>query len=444
MPHNVVFIVLDTFRKDHCSVYNDAVEFTEHLEQFADEAVVYEDTVAQAPWTLPSHASMFTGEYPWEHGAHQKNLYLETDTTLLAEQFKEAGYDTACYTSNTWISPYTGMAQGFDDIDNFFPVLPSNLLPDVMERIWQRLNRGKGQQVLDKLMQFGEFVHEHLAMGSPSSKSEQVVEKAEAFMDDADDEFFLFLNFMDAHLPYHPPEQYREEHAPDVDLQDVCQSAVDHNSDRETADFDAAEKLYRAEVDYLDDVIGNLFETLEQSGRMEDTVVVVVADHGENLGEDGMFGHQFSVSEQLVSVPLIIYAPDGESGTVETQVELRELYDLVPAKAGIAESGDVGTDRAKGRYAYPRLDLKNVPEAKHGELGQQLTYVRGDGKKLVQAETAEGNTEDTMIDLSTDKTIPVDSSFVAVLDDIGQSEEGQMLDDQDAQVKDRLEDLGYI
>lgn len=434
---NVVFIVLDTVRKDRISVYNNEVDFTQNLESFEDEATVFRDAVAQAPWTLPSHASIFTGEYPWEHGATQKQLYLDTDTELLAEKFKEEGYETACYTSNTWISPYTGMAKGFDQIDNFFSALPSDLMSSKTEWIWRWLNQGKGEWLMEKIMQLGEKLH--WGFEDNSSKTPRAITKAEKFVERSDDDFFLFLNFMDAHLPYTPPEEYREKHAPDVDLSEVCQKAHDHNGSVAEADFEASRKLYDAEIDFLDDQVGKLLDFFEEQGLKQETVFVIVSDHGENIGEEGLFGHQFSVSEQLVSVPMMIKAPAIEEEEVEEQVELRELYSIIPSIAGLESGLEYGSEYAYGGYQYPRLDLKNIPEEKHDELGKKLSFVRKSDRKLV----ARGE-ELEMLDLETGEEVEVDKEMVEKLENIGVVEEGEMLEGKDEKVKERLEELGYL
>ena len=441
---NTVFIVLDTVRKDRISVYNDEIDFTPNLENFAEDATVFQDAVSQAPWTLPSHASMFTGKYPWEHDATQKQLYLDTDQELLAEKFENQGYVTGCFTSNTWISPYTGMAKGFQQIDNFFGALPNNLMSKKSEKVWRWLNTGKAEWLMNKIVKIGEKIHWMTAGMNASTKTPKVVNKAKSFVEDnREDDFFLFLNFMDAHLPYYPPEEYRKSHAPDVDPKEVCQEAHDHNGEAAEADFEASKKLYDAEIDFLDDQLGKLFEYFEDENLAEDTVFIVVSDHGENLGEKGMFGHQFSVSEKLVSVPMIIKAPELEEREIEKQVELRELYDIVPKLADL-ENGklDFGQKKALGGYQRPKMDLKNIPKRKHSDLDKRLSFVRGLGKKLIRSENEE-LTEDKMIDLDNGETIEMDQSFVDAINAMGDADEGST-DVEEEHVKERLEELGYM
>lgn len=436
---NVVFVVLDTARKDKISVYNSDIDFTENIEEFAEDAEVFENAVSQAPWTLPSHASIFTGMYPWEHGATQRKLFLDTDKTLLAEKFKQEGYETACYTSNTWISPYTGMTEGFDNIDNFFGILPNDLISDKAGGIWRLLNTGRGKWFKNKLMKLGEKFH-WMSLGD-DRKTPRVIDRAELFVEESDEDFFLFLNFMDCHLPYEPPEEYKEKHAPNVDPDKGCQKAHDHNAGRIQVNFEEVEKLYNAEMDYLDDQLGRLFEFFNEADLMDETAFVIVSDHGENLGEGGMFGHQFSVSESLVSVPMIIKS-DQLDDDIEKQVEIRELYEIVPWIAGLQDRPEIGADHALGGYEYPDLDLRNIPEEKHDELGKRLRFVRTPSKKLVRE--GESDFKDKMIDLESMKEIGVEERFRERVEQVGSAESGQMLEDQDEEVKKRLEELGYI
>ncbi|MDX1745907.1 MAG: sulfatase-like hydrolase/transferase, partial [Halobacteriales archaeon] len=212
---DVVFVVLDTVRKDRLSAYGYERPTSPGLESFADEATRFEEAVAPAPWTLPVHASLFTGLYPSEHGASQERPYLE-GTTTLAESLSAAGYATACYSSNAWITPYTGLTRGFDDQDNFFEIMPGDLFSGPLAKAWRTLNdSSRLRSVADRLVDLGNRVNERLAAGEGAdSKTPDVIDRTIDFLDRTDGPAFAFLNLMDAHLPYHPPAVYREQFAP--------------------------------------------------------------------------------------------------------------------------------------------------------------------------------------------------------------------------------------
>ena len=331
---NVLFVVLDTVRKDHLGPYGHDRPTTPALDRFADdpETVVFENAVAPAPWTLPVHASLFTGLYPSGHGADQENPYLEGATTL-AQTLSRTGHDTACYSSNAWITPYTHLTDGFDDQDNFFQVMPGDLLSGPLAKAWQALNDDdRLRAVADKLVSLGNTAHEYLAGGEGSdSKTPAVMDRTREFVEGSDPGWFAFVNLMDAHLPYHPPDEYAAEFAPDVDSTAVCQNSKEYNSgarDIDDAEWEEIRALYDAEIAHMDAELGRLFDWLRETGRWEETMVVVCADHGELHGEHDTYGHEFCLYDPLVSVPLLVKHPDvaaDPSGTVE----LLDLYHTV-------------------------------------------------------------------------------------------------------------------
>ena len=192
-PGNVLFVVMDTVRADHLTPYGYDRETTPGLADFATEATVFEEAVAPAPWTLPVHASLFTGMYPHQHGADQENPYLDGATTL-AETLSAAGYDTACYSSNAWITPYTHLTDGFDEQDNFFEVMPGDPLSGPLARAWKTMNdNDRLRAVADKLVSLGNVAHEYLAGGEGAdSKTPAVIDRTQEFIADSED-WFAFI-----------------------------------------------------------------------------------------------------------------------------------------------------------------------------------------------------------------------------------------------------------
>jgi arylsulfatase A-like enzyme len=342
-PSNVLFVVLDTVRKDHLTPYGYERDTTPALGEFAAEATVFEEAVAPAPWTLPVHASLFTGLYPSQHGADQENPYLDGATTL-AETLSAAGYETACYSSNAWITPYTHLTDGFDDVDNFFQVMPGDFLSGPLASAWQTLNDNERlRAVADKLVSLGNTAHEYFAGGEgAASKTPEAVDRAQGFIEDSDGPWFTFMNLMDAHLPYHPPAEFREEFAPGVDSEAVCQNSKEYNAgarDIDEAEWQEIRNLYDAEIAHIDDQLGRLFAWLKAEGEWEDTTVIVCADHGELHGEHYLYGHEFCLYDPLINVPLVVKHPDLDADRREDQVELLDLYHSVLDATGV-DGGD--------------------------------------------------------------------------------------------------------
>jgi arylsulfatase A-like enzyme len=344
---NVLFVVLDTVRKDHLSVYGHDRPTTPALKAFAEEAAVYEQAVSQAPWTLPVHASLFTGLYPSEHGASQENPYLE-DATTLAQSLSDT-HRSACYSSNAWITPYTHLTDGFDDQDNFFEVMPGDFLSGPLASVWKTMNdNDRLRAVADWLVSVGNKIHEYTASGEGAdSKTPAVIDKAKRFIADAeadDEHWFQFVNLMDAHLPYHPPEEYADEFAPGVDSTAVCQNSKEYNCgarDIDDDEFADLQGLYDAEIRHMDAQLDRLFSWMREEGVWEDTMVVVCADHGELFGEHDLYGHEFCIYDPLVNVPCMVKHPDLDADRHDDQFELLDLYHTVLDHVGTAPGDDV-------------------------------------------------------------------------------------------------------
>ncbi|WP_134672433.1 sulfatase [Halorussus marinus] len=499
---NVVFVVMDTVRKSHLSVYGYDEPTTPGLERFADEAAVFEQAVAPAPWTLPVHASLFTGMYPSEHGASQENPYLEGATTL-AESLSSAGYETACYSSNAWITPYTHLTDGFDDQDNFFEVMPGEFLSGPLAKAWKTMNDNDSlRKVADYLVSVGNKIHEYTASGEGAdSKTPQVIDRTIEFIDDADSEYFAFVNLMDAHLPYHPPEEYRAEFAPGVDSTEVCQNSKEYNCGAREIDdeeWTAIEGLYDAEIRHIDTQLQRLFGWMRENDEWDDTMVVVCADHGELHGEHGLYGHEFCIYDPLVNVPLMVKHPEVDAERRESQqVELLDLYHTVLDHAGVdADRATVPLDRTRslldadyrefaesdagaapgshpgdGEYAFveyyrPVVELKQL-EQKASDAGITLDedsrfysrmraarrpdakYIRNEriADEFYHLDSDPGERDDAR-GADSDEEVELEAALSTFEESVGG--EWKAVDDEDVlgemsdDAKDRLQDLGYI
>lgn len=384
---NVAVIVLDTLRKDKISVYNDDVDFTNNIQEFSKNSTVYTEAVSQGPWTLPSISSILTGEYPWKHGANQETLYLENNFKQLPEIFSEKGYKTGAYSQNPWISKSSGLNRGFEQLENYLPGMVKKA--EESERIDLK-------KLMDKAGWFINFWFEHFGRGYKSIKKIQeklfgkkegeetrkVFDDSLKFIEESNEDFFLFMNLMTVHYPKEPPKKYREKHLnqPEKELEEELSHETENGL--ENVNVDRVNSAYNACTDYLDDEFGRFINKLEDQDELEDTLIVVLSDHGENLGEDQRVGHSFSVSNSLIEVPLIIKQPEQEKTTVENQVELKELYKAIP-KMVEGEELELGTEYAKGGYGYPDLDLKAAENIERSR-DSKMHYVKKQGKKLVK------------------------------------------------------------
>ena len=486
---NVLFVVMDTVRKDRLTPYGYDRPTTPGLERFAEEARVYEQAVAPAPWTLPVHASMFTGLYPSQHRATQEDPYLPDDVTTLAESLSAAGYPTACYSSNAWITPYTRLTAGFDDQDNFFEVMPGDLLSGALADAWQRINdNDRLRAVANRLVELGNTLHEHLAGGEGAdSKTPEVIDRTIEFVDD-NERFFAFINLMDAHLPYYPPEEYAREFAPGADPGEICQNSKEYNSGARDIDDDEwrdIRGLYDAEIRHVDAELERLFDWMREHDRWEDTTVIVCADHGELHGEHDLYGHEFCIYDPLVNVPLLVKDPGLEPGRDEDQVELLDLYHTVLDAAGAEGLGEPFDPKRSlrapgsehrgfdaGEFAFveyhrPVVELKQL-ESKASAAGitieedsrfySRMRAARRPDAKFIRNEripdeayrldTDPGETtpvspdEDETVALVREALADFESRVGGEWDGAGGS--GDVLDDMSDDARQRLRDLGYM
>jgi len=286
-PPDVVLICLDTLRADRLGSYGRSPSITPHLDAFAGRSTRHARTWATSPWTLPSHASMFTGQHAFEHGAHtvaledtaavQNNnvVPLSENALTLAERLQRMGYRTGAIVANeAYVTPRYGMDQGFEHFD-------------VSMRFAPALNAA-----------------------------------AEAWLRHDDDRpDFLFLNYMDTHRPYNltPREGFVTPRSPQEGvrlLKSLYPRVLD--GDDPEKNLRRLRDLYDLSVANLDAGLGDLFERLRRLERFDDALIVVLSDHGEFLGEHDLIEHSKDVYEPVLRVPLMIKGPGQTEGRVES------------------------------------------------------------------------------------------------------------------------------
>jgi len=335
---NVLLIVLDTVRADHLSLYGYHRATTPNLDQLAKRGIRFEHVRATAPWTLPSHASMFTGRWPHELGVEWMTP-LRGNFPTLAEYLGSHGYATAGFAANTLFCSYdTGIDRGFTHYEDY-EVGP--------------LDAARTALVVDVAFKgvFGLAVNYGRSFDAGPLRPLQVVllgwilarDRISArainlkFLDwlnrrrEPRRPFFAFLNYFDAHTPYLPPDGIdrhfglRPEGPADLEILRLWNERPKQNVTQREATL--VHDAYDDCIAYLDDQLGRLFDELERRGMLKNTLVIVTSDHGEQLGEHGFFGHGKSLYAQEVRVPLLIIPPGGMSAgmSVRDPVSLRDL-----------------------------------------------------------------------------------------------------------------------
>jgi arylsulfatase A-like enzyme len=286
-PPNLLVYLVDTLRADRLGCYGHPAGLSPHVDALADDGVLFEQVMAQCSWTTPSVASILTGLRPSRHGVNSRLSVLPAEAVTAAELLREAGYQTAGFSTNAYIAGRAGFDQGFDHF---------------------------------------EFAYR---------RSHEVTAAVAAWLEerDRDRPFFLYLHTVDPHAPYEPELAFRQRFAPEVGdprigTTEHLRALSDGTVPATDAVTAALQRLYDAEVAENDDAFGELVGVLRQSGLWEDTVVIFVADHGEEFREHGVIGHGWDLYGEALDVPLVVRAPGGLRG--HRVGELVQHTDVLP------------------------------------------------------------------------------------------------------------------
>jgi arylsulfatase A-like enzyme len=312
---NVVVLVVDTLRADHLSTYGYERATSPNIDRIANEGVLFENAIAASSWTLPTHASMLTGRYPYEHGATDVKgpwgKAFDNRYPTLGEALTQHGYRTAAFSANCiYFSRDMGFGRGFIRFEDYFHStfdrFSRTLYGKELERLILRRDKVR------RLIIWLGFPAINELQPQPGSTSTFMVRKrasdvnrqALSWIDgDSTRPFFVFLNYFDTHWPYGTPPGYPRKFVRlDAHALLLDQQISDDSPTNRIAPYDES-------VAYVDDQIGKLFDDLKQRGIDQRTLVVVTSDHGELLGEHGFHGHQNSLYRPLIQVPLIFWQP---------------------------------------------------------------------------------------------------------------------------------------
>lgn len=318
---NLIFISIDTLRPDHLGCYGYSRETSPTIDALAARGVVFDKAFAQASWTIPSHMSMFTSMYPHTHQVDRQAASLPESIPTVTGALREGGYSTSGFASWLFLSERFGFGRGFDR----YEVLKATRDPEN-----PRLRISPDAGTLVELVS-GSFVSE----GTPGL--------------DKESPFFLFLHFFDPHLDYEPPLADAQLFDPQIEntdlgsyvfLQDYVKGT---NRNMEPIPADACEEvraLYDGEIRHTDRQLGILLAEMELAGLLENTIIVLTSDHGEEFFEHGsMEGHQWTLYDEVLHVPLIVVFPDGRDAgrRIDTLVQSIDLAPTMLDFAGVPQ-----------------------------------------------------------------------------------------------------------
>lgn len=314
---NVLFLMLDTMRGDVLQSAGYQRRATPFLDSLASAGAYFPYAFSTAPWTLPSHASMVTGDYPVQLRL-SKTMPFEGDGTTIGTAFSDKGRYTYGLTANLHYTSWeSGITRGFVEWHDYQVSLRQVLRSSLIGQIQLVLDVIDAKSIADvagAIRRLQIYVHPKPEPHIPIAAG--LTDRFLAWFDDRPSRPFLaYLNYFDSHWRYEPPARYRTRFAAQPERRD----------------------LYDGEVAYVDDELRRLFHELRRRGALENTYVVVTADHGEHFGERGLFDHGNSLYAPLLRVPLIVVGPGIRPRRVETAVSLRDL------PRTMADLGDVET-----------------------------------------------------------------------------------------------------
>ncbi len=316
---NFILIVLDTVRADRLSLFGHHRNTSPVLEELAREGVLFTRAFATAPWTIPSHASFFTGLHPGRHLCTHERLWLDKDHLTLAEWLRARGYVTLGYSNNPLVGKLSMMDQGFNRFVEGW-------------RMDQSMFMAAGAV---QLLYPGLFPSDHGAQSTRATIKRWLSDLAES-----GSPFFMFINYMEAHPPlprmkqafaFFESEDDARERLARIKGDFNARYAGVANMDRDMTE--AISALYDGEVRYMDAEVGKILDALESNGLSESTAVMVISDHGEMMGEHGTWGHVRTLYHELLWVPVVIRYPGGlpAGERVTEPMSLRELPAMVMA-----------------------------------------------------------------------------------------------------------------
>jgi len=335
---NVVLFTFDTTRADHLACYGSPSASTPRLDALAENGVLFEDCISTAPITLPSHASILTGLYPFSHGVRNNGTHaLPDEVETLAEILRKDGFQTGAVVSAMVLNSRYGLAQGFDVYDD-------------------NLTAGS--------------IHSSFLLRE--TRADDTVRRALQFLEGVGDEpYFLWVHLFDPHHGYDPPEGFAER---------------------------CGGNPYDGEIAYADEQMGVVLDAIQARGDQEDTLVVMTADHGESLGEHGEPTHAIFIYDATTHVPLIFSHPSLAQGkrfspTVSSVDIVPTLCDVLGVKAPERMDGESLRSALSVNPTEPQLEGRSVySESMFGyyNLGwSDLRGIRNQDWRFLQAPRSE-------------------------------------------------------
>jgi arylsulfatase A-like enzyme len=308
---NIVLIVVDALRADHLSCYHYGRLTSPNFDQLAARGVLFENAIATSSWTLPTHASMLTGLYPNQHRAQKFRDELGADVPTVAEELERAGYRTGAFSGSPFFTPRQGLGRGFMEFRDF-----SFSWKQAFTQVHYIAS------TIEQLRKTG-WVAENIGQPSGIQINESVIH----WIDKNHQPFFLVVNYYEVHEPSSIPLPWRQRFPAGQRSENSSSDESRPTDSQTTPQIQKRIDRYDGAIAYDDDRLQKLMDELGRRRLMDDTLVIVTADHGEGLGEHGLLSHGTALYYPLIHVPLILYWPEHLPAgiRIERPVSLKDL-----------------------------------------------------------------------------------------------------------------------
>lgn len=306
---NVLWIVIDTLRADHMSLHGYERQTDPYLASLAEQSVVFDNAYATSSWTLTSHASLFTGRWPYEHKA-DGGRHLDDTYPTIAEALAARGYRTGAFNGNfETVTSRWGFARGFHHFEDYYQTLPQLAVSSFYGRFLE-------YYVLHKVFGMEFSIDRRWAPSVNQSALDWIAQ-------DTAKPFFVFINYYDVHAPYISPERARfSQYENPGGLVNTDWTTADIYNPKTPEQIQGEIDAYDGGIYYTDQQIKLLMEEMQRRGWLENTIVVITSDHGELFGEHGLWEHHNSLYRPVIYVPLILWYPQAvpQNLRIETPV----------------------------------------------------------------------------------------------------------------------------
>lgn len=450
---NIFLVAVDTLRADYVPVFNpNAVAKTPNLQDFADDAIIYDKAFSQASWTKASFGTIFSGMFPECHTAVTKVAALPDDVETVAEALRDGGYYTQGYSNNPNITGVFGYGQGYV---NYVDLKPSHVfggtesvsklgMYEVLRRVREKVSDRINLPInIDEYYQSGEKVKDTMLTWLDSDTVPE------------DNPFFLFTHFMDPHDPYGAPGAAEGGYG---------RKRMGDNPDPEiyVEKFQAA---YNAEIEYLDGQMGAFFQGLKDRGLYDDALIIITADHGEEFCEHGGWWHGQTLYDEQTHIPMMIKLPGNDRGG-ERNIFIARNLDLAPTMLHFAglDKGEMMQGQSlfdeNNRdtnstiaYAYAENNFEGIVlQAVRDTAGKKVIKANEDNKRELKPvevydtanDTLEQNdlSEDAGWDATEKELLDIVDSYLTICEEGAIEASGPA--EISSELQDQLDALGYL